>query len=192
MTTFPGSPKVLKGGLVLIDADTAPGAAHHLAAVQPGLRHPHAAGPGRGRGGRAAFGAPALQGTGGRDDQARRRDRRHRPARIPRSEPRGGGERHPAAARGSGVPGQSDQRPAAAGRFRGELRHAGDRAHAGAPHPLRLGQEPDRAGARSPTSPSPRKPSIRRSTRSAPRSASAFACCRSTTSASRARAAACS
>ena len=37
MTTFPGSPKLLKGGLVLIDADTGAGAAHHLAAVQPGL-----------------------------------------------------------------------------------------------------------------------------------------------------------
>ena len=37
MTTFPNSPKLLKGGIVLIDPETAKRAADHLAAIQSGL-----------------------------------------------------------------------------------------------------------------------------------------------------------
>ncbi len=87
MSSFPNSPHLLKGGLVLIDADTArvlriislqynPDSLTRTLQVQAA-----------GGGGGAAVGADALQGPGGRDDQARGRDRRHRPAGVPRPEP---------------------------------------------------------------------------------------------------------
>ena len=48
MVSFPNSPRLLKGGIVLIDPAVGGGAAHHRAAVQPRHAHPHAAGAGGG------------------------------------------------------------------------------------------------------------------------------------------------
>ena len=38
MSSFPNSPKLIKGGLVLVDADTREGAVGDLAAVQHAIR----------------------------------------------------------------------------------------------------------------------------------------------------------
>ena len=43
MTSFPNSPQLLKGGIVLIDPEYLGGAAHHRAAIQPGHAQPHVA-----------------------------------------------------------------------------------------------------------------------------------------------------
>ena len=78
------SPRLLKGGIVLIDPDTA--AVQRIIALQYNpdtLTRTLQVQAVRGEGGRPLGGA-AAQGPAGRDDQARRRDRRHRPARVAR------------------------------------------------------------------------------------------------------------
>ena len=89
------SPKLIKGGLVVLDAGRRRGAQHDRAAVQP--RHADAQLPGAGRRRRRRRRARAAvppQGAGDRDDQARGRDRRHRPARASRQQRQRGGLRH--------------------------------------------------------------------------------------------------
>ena len=49
MTTFTNSPHILKGGLVLIDPEADQVLVHYLPAIQPGVAHPHLAGPNSGR-----------------------------------------------------------------------------------------------------------------------------------------------
>ena len=171
MSAFPDSPRLLKGGLVLDRPGQRRGAARDRAAVQPRLADPHAAGPGRRRRGRRPRRAAALQGPGGRDHQARGRDRRDRSARVPRPEP--DARSQSASSRSSRVleiAGASDQRRSSrrsiAQASSGTLEIAPMRGAAGA---VRLEQEPHRAGAGHRLSASPRRRSTRRSTRSAPR-----------------------
>ena len=112
MTGFPGSPRLVKGGIVLIDPDTA--AVQRVIALQynPDTLTPHAAGQGGGRRQPGPLRGAAAQGPAGRDDQARRRDRRDRPARVPGPEPERGAGRHLPAARGAGDDRLSDERAA--------------------------------------------------------------------------------
>ena len=88
MSTFPGSPRVFKGGIVLVDPETA--AVQRVIVLQynPDTLTPDAAGPGRRRRRRGPQRGAAAQGAAGRDDQARRGDRRRRPARAPGRERR--------------------------------------------------------------------------------------------------------
>ena len=115
MTTFPGSPKVLKGGLVLIDADT--GQVLRIISLQ---YNPD-----------SLTRTLQVQAAGGGGRRPRRsrcasRARRSRPSSSkPRSTPptswsfptrtaTAGAVRHPAAARGAGIAGPSDRGAAAA------------------------------------------------------------------------------
>ena len=89
MTTFPGSPAFLKGGIVLLDPDSIRDSARTAIIVlqyNPDTLTRTLKIKGVGRGGRPVRGAAPDRPTG-RDDQARRRDRRDRPARISRAEP---------------------------------------------------------------------------------------------------------
>ena len=101
---------------------------------------------GTGEGGGQRSEALRLKGPAGRDDQARGRDRRHRPARVSGAEPAGRRIRHLPAARRAGDDHLSDERAAAAQRRAGRRRHAGDRADGGAADAVHLEQEPHRAG----------------------------------------------
>ena len=113
MSTFPGSPRLLKGGLVLIDPRYGRGARIIALQYNPDTLTRTLQVAERRRRGRRPLRGAAPQGPAGRDDQARRRDRRHRPARVSRPEPRRRRARHPAAARGARDAGLSDERAAA-------------------------------------------------------------------------------
>ena len=151
--TFPGSPRLLKGGLVLVDPQLRRGRARHRAAVQPRHADPHAAGARRGgEGGDRSRGA-AAEGPAGRDDQARGRDRRHRPARVPRPEPHRGRARHPPAARRARDARLPDERRSCRrNNALARAGHARDRADASAADAVRLEQAAASCRCGSPTS----------------------------------------
>ena len=147
MTTFPGSPKVLKGGLVLIDADTAQvqriiSLQYNPDSVTRTLQVQAAGAEAGQRSEPLRFKGPAVE-TIKLDAEIDATDQLEFP------------DQNRAAVE-SGIQPQlavleSLANPTSAQLLRvdsdASSRHAGDRAHAGAPHPLRLGQEPDRAGA---------------------------------------------
>ena len=103
--------------------------------------------PPRRRGRRQGRGAAPARPRRG-DVPGRGRDRRRRPAGVPRPEPRHGRGRHRAAARGARVAGEPDASPTCARRqalaAQGTLEIAPMESAA---RDLRLGREPDRAGA---------------------------------------------
>ena len=168
MTTFPNSPKLIKGGIVLIDPQSAQ--VQRIISLQynPESLEPHFASPGNRRR-RRSLGSVAFERAGGGDDQARRRDRRHRSIGISRSESECCGARHPAATGAVGILVHPSS---------GQLNSNNQLAQSG-----RLGNRPDGSGAgavcleqatascpcASPISASPKKRSIRRSIRSAPK-----------------------
>ena len=146
MTTFSNSPQVLKGGIVLIEPESARVLGIVSLQYNPeSLTRTLQIQSAGGEGGQRSEPLP-LQGRGGGDDQARRRDRRGRPARVSRSASRRGRARHPAAARGAGSARASIERAARRGRPPGGERHARDRADGGAAHALRVEQDPHRPG----------------------------------------------
>ena len=85
MSAFPNSPKLIKGGLVLVDAETATCCASFPSNTTPNA-DAHAASAGRRRVDQRSCRAGALQGPGGRDLQARSRHRRNRSAGVSRPE----------------------------------------------------------------------------------------------------------
>ena len=126
MTTFPNSPRLLKGGIVLIDPDTS--AVRRIIALQ---YNPDTLSrtlqPQGGRGERRPLRGDAADGPAGGDDQARRGDRRDRSAGVSRSEPHRGAARHSSATGGAGDDRLPDQQPAAGEQLAGPGGHAGDR-----------------------------------------------------------------
>ncbi len=172
MTTFANSPRLIRGGIVLVDPDQRPGHARHRAAVQPGHADADAAAAGGGGRRRPIGEALRLEGAADRDDQARRRDRRDRPARVSRPE---SDRRRARASRRSSPRSRRSSIPRArqliannaagnAGRSRSCRWRRRWRCSCGASSAW--------CRCASPTSASPRRRSMRSSIRSAPRSAS--------------------
>ena len=127
MTTFPNSPRLLKGGIVLIDPETS--AVQRIIALQYNpdtLSRTLQLQAVEGR--RRPIGGDAADRAAGGDDQARRRDRRDRSAGVSRSESDGDAVRHSAAAGGAGDDRLSDEQPALVEQRAGAVGHAGDRA----------------------------------------------------------------
>ena len=143
MTSFPNSPRLLKGGIVVDRRRVGRDPARDRAAVQPRHAQPHAAAEERRhRQSRSRRGA-AAERTGGRDLQARSGDRRGRHARARRQQRRRG--RHPAEPDRARSVDLADQRAAQRPEPAVAQRHAGDRADDGAADAVRLEQEPRRA-----------------------------------------------
>ena len=174
MTSFPGSPRLVKGAIVGIDPLN-PLASVIVFQYNPDTMTRRLAGAdARRRRGRPRRGA-AAQGRADRDHLARRRDRRHRPARDGRTRV----ATQPgdlSAALGARDADLSEER--AGDRQHGAAGAGHDRDHAagGAVHAVHLGAEAGAAGAHQRASPSPRRPTTSTSIRSAPRSRSACAC----------------
>ena len=168
MSSFPGSPKLIKGGLVLVDPDTArvlriislqynPDTLTRTLQVQ-------AAGGERDRVEPLRLKGPAvetikLEAEIDATDQLEFPDQNPTPVEF-------GIQPQLAALETLVYP---TARSCCGRTAHGQLRHAGDRADASAAGAVRLEQEPHRAGADHRASASPRRRSTRRSTRSAPR-----------------------
>ena len=162
-STFPGSPKLLKGGLVLVDP--ASGAIQRVITLQynPDSMSRTLQVQGVGDRDRRSLRGAAAQGAGGRDHQARGRARRRRPARIPD----GNAQTvqfglHPQIAALEIVINPSS-RELLANEHAGAVGHAGDLADGGAADAVRVERAARRRRCASPSSASPRRPSTRRS-----------------------------
>ena len=171
------SPKLIKGGLVVL----APGggAVRNTIALQYNpdtlTRSYQVQGVGGDGGGERA--QPfRLKGPAIEIDQARRRDRRHRPARISRQQRQRRGLRHRAADRGCSrrwsIRASTSCSPSRRRRQTARWRSCRPRRR----WCCSSGARTASCRCASPSSRSPRRRSIRRSIRSAPRSASACAC----------------
>ena len=169
MTTFPGSPKLLKGAIVGVSV-LDPASERRRLPVQPG--HADADDP---RQRCRASGGPergaAAQGPAGRDDQARDRDRRRRPARAGRPDGRRSSASTPRS-RGLEMLLYPSSALVIANEVLARLGVIEVVAAGGAADAARLGP-PKRVlpGAPDRASRSPRRPSTRTSTRSGRRSA---------------------
>ena len=173
MTTFPGSPKLLKGGMVLMD----PGRRWSSASSQCNATRNRSGARCRSRGGggrRRSVRSGPVQGAAGGDDQVGRGDRCHRSVGVSRAESDDDAVGDPSPNRGVG----NDIYPSSARLLANNTlanRVRRNRAHGDAPHALRLGKNwilPVRITDLSVTE----KPSISSSILSGPRSASACVC----------------
>jgi hypothetical protein len=142
MSTFPNSPRLLKGGLVLLDADS--GAVQRVIALQynpdtltRSLQVQGAATEGGDRSEALRLKGPPIESIK-LDAEIDAADQLEFPEQNPKCRAVG----HSSAARGAGNHRVSDQRAVAGQQQSGELRHAGDCANAGAAHAIRL--EPNR------------------------------------------------
>ena len=124
MTTFPDSPKLLKGGIVLIDPETAP--VQRIIALQYNpdslSRTLQIKGVGAEGGDRSE--ALQAQGTARGDDKARGGNRRHRSTGISPRESDGDGIGYSSATGGVGNDRISEQWPVAREQYIGPIRHA--------------------------------------------------------------------
>ena len=145
MATFPNSPRLLKGGIVLIDPET--GACSGSSRCSTTRTRSRA----RCRSRRSARAATARRRCGLKGRRSRRSSSRRRSTRpissSSRIRTRSGAARHSSAARGAGDDRLSDQRAAPIEQQPGAGRHAGDHADGGAADAVHLEQEPRRAGA---------------------------------------------